>query len=77
MKWIQLTIPSKSSDLIRFERSIMSNANRAIHRACDSHGSGKPDTAIYLSPTVSTYMNNIDNSDKQMLINIKDRPLIY
>lgn len=36
------------------DKSIMSRANRAMQRACSLHGSGKPLTAIYLSPTVST-----------------------
>lgn len=37
-----------------FAMSIMSSASFAIHFAWFSHVSGKPDTAIYLSPTVST-----------------------
>lgn len=34
--------------------SIISSASRAIHFAWLSQTSGKPDTAMYLSPTVST-----------------------
>lgn len=38
-----------------FAISIMSNDSLAIHFAWFSHASGMPDTAMYLSPTVSTY----------------------
>lgn len=37
--------------------SIISSASRAIHFAWLSQTSGKPDTAMYLSPTVSTWVN--------------------
>lgn len=40
-----------------FAISIMSNDSLAIHFAWFSHASGIPDTAMYLSPTVSTYMH--------------------
>lgn len=39
-----------------FAMSIISKASLAIHLAWFSHASGIPDTAIYLSPTVSTYL---------------------
>lgn len=35
--------------------SIMSSATRAIQRAWEAQGSGRPLTAMYLSPTVSTW----------------------
>lgn len=36
--------------------SIMSRATRAMHLAWSSQWSGSPETAMYLSPTVSTWM---------------------
>lgn len=45
---------SMSGTLTCWTKSIMSNASLAIHLACDEHFSGKPLTAMYLSPTVST-----------------------
>jgi hypothetical protein len=53
---INFKILTTGSDpiLTFFAISIMSNANRAIHFEWFSHESGRPETAIYLSPTVST-----------------------
>jgi hypothetical protein len=42
----------------------MSRASRAMQRACSWHGSGKPLTAMYLSPTVSTCHENENNHQR-------------
>ena len=38
--------------------SIMFSASLAMHLAWSAHGSGKPETAMYMSPTVSTLWSN-------------------
>ena len=52
-KQIEITT-GLSSTITSLHRSIISRASRAMHLACCWHGSGKPLTAMYLSPTVST-----------------------
>ena len=48
-------MPSTATSI---DRSIMSRASRAMQSACCWHGSGNPLTAMYLSPTVSTWRSN-------------------
>lgn len=48
------TTGSSSTVTVR-DRSIISSASNEICLACATLYSGRPDTAMYLSPTVSTF----------------------
>lgn len=51
--------------------SIMSRATRAMHLAWSSQWSGSPETAMYLSPTVSTWMEEKER-EKQKCENVEN-----
>ena len=64
--WITTEIPSTATSM---DRSIMSRASRAMQSACCWQGSGRPLTAMYLSPIVSTFNSIRFNSIRLRLCN--------